>query len=85
MCIRDRLRAMRTQLLKDTDWVMLEDVWETASGMALASVPAAAKVKANWKTYRQRLRDLVEQQADPYEYANFTGWPVNPAHPDFVP
>ena len=79
------LRAMRTQLLKDTDWVMLEDVWETASGMALASVPAAAKEKANWKTYRQRPRDLPAQQADPYEYANFTGWPVNPAHVDFVP
>ena len=79
------LRAMRTDLLKDTDWVMLEDVWEAAAGMSLASVPAAAKEKANWKTYRQRLRDLPAQQADPYEYANFTGWPVNPAHADFVP
>ena len=79
------LRAMRTDLLKDTDWVMLDDVWEAAAGMSLASVPAAAKEKANWKTYRQRLRDLPAQQADPYEYANFTGWPVNPAHADFVP
>tara|TARA_B100000287_G_scaffold430740_1_gene486576 strand:+ start:8061 stop:8738 length:678 start_codon:yes stop_codon:yes gene_type:complete len=81
----EALRAARSKMLADTDWIMLDDVWEAAAGMALANVPAAAKVKDNWKTYRQRLRDFPSVQADPYDYNNFVQWPVNPADPSFVP
>mgnify|MGYP001169621564 FL=1 len=79
------LRAMRDQLMQDTDFYMLEDIWEHYAADPPAQVPAAARVKDNWKTYRKRLRDLPSQQADPYDYNNFTGWPVPPTDATFVP
>lgn len=75
------LRAQRDSLLKDTDWLLCSDVPQAAPDTA----PAAAKSLDNWKTYRQRLRDLPSQQADPYDYANFTGWPATPFSASFVP
>ena len=67
------LRGDRDRRLASCDWTVLPDTAVTTEKLA------------HWKTYRQRLRDLPAQQADPYDYNNFTGWPVTPNNPSFVP
>ena len=67
------LRGDRDRRLASCDWTVLSDTALTTEKLA------------HWKTYRQRLRDLPAQQADPYDYNNFTGWPVTPNNPTFVP
>ena len=67
------LRGDRDRRLASCDWTVLPDTALTTEKLD------------HWKTYRQRLRDLPSQQADPYDYNNFTGWPVTPNNPSFVP
>lgn len=55
----DALRAKRDALLAESDWTQLPD----------APVDAEA-----WAVYRQALRDLPENTADPAEVV----WPINP-------
>jgi len=58
----ERLRAERTLRLRACDWTQIGD-----SGVG-------AVVSAQWKVYRQALRDLPKTQEDP---ANIV-WPVAP-------
>lgn len=60
------LKSFRNQKLIDSDWTQLPDS------------PLTAEKKTEWATYRQALRDLPGQQADPYNPDNFTGWPTKP-------
>ena len=55
-----KIRATRNQLLKDCDWTQLED---------------STVDKEAWATYRQALRNLPSNIADP---RTFTAWPHNP-------
>ena len=57
------LRAGRNALLAQTDWTQQGDV------------PSATKTK--WQTYRQELRDLPANTADP-TWLNIT-WPTEPS------
>lgn len=54
------VRAERGKLIDATDWTMLTD---------------AKTVKADWKAYRQALRDVPEQAGFPYAVE----WPTPPA------
>ena len=56
------VRAERDSLLYGTDWTQSAD-----SPLDVAEV-------ADWATYRQALRDIPSQQADPYNIA----WPSPP-------
>jgi len=58
----DRVRAKRNRLLAESDWVV---VMHTENG---TSIPA------EWKTYRQELRDITDQSGFPYS----VNWPKNP-------
>lgn len=53
------VRAERDRLIGATDWTVLSD---------------AKTTKADWKTYRQKLRDVPEQAGFPYDVE----WPVCP-------
>ena len=53
------VRAERDRLIAATDWTVLGD---------------AKTVKADWKTYRQALRDVPEQAGFPYAVV----WPTPP-------
>ena len=53
------VRKQRDELIASTDWTVLAD---------------AKTVKADWKTYRQKLRDVPEQAGFPYDVE----WPVRP-------
>lgn len=53
------VRAERDRLIGDTDWTVLAD---------------AKTTKTDWKTYRQKLRDVPEQAGFPYAVE----WPVPP-------
>lgn len=53
------VRAERDKLIAATDWTVLGD---------------AKTVKADWKTYRQALRDVPEQAGFPYAVV----WPTPP-------
>lgn len=53
------VRAERDRLIGATDWTVLAD---------------AKTTKADWKTYRQKLRDVPEQAGFPYAVE----WPVLP-------
>lgn len=55
------VRARRDFLLSDTDWVVTK------------AVESGNPVPADWKTYRQALRD-VTRQADPFVLV----WPTSP-------
>ena len=61
-----RLRAERTRLLAETDWVVIK---ARENG---GQVPAA------WKTYRVALRDLPAEQSDKTKYSEIT-WPTQPS------
>lgn len=58
----EQAKAMREELLIKSDWT------ETASHLSAAQ-------KADWKTYRQELRDITNQPGYPWEVI----WPVKPA------
>lgn len=53
------VRAERDRLIASCDWTVLGD---------------AKTVKADWRTYRQALRDVPEQAGFPYDVT----WPVRP-------
>ena len=61
-----RIRAERTRLLAETDWVVIK---ARENG---GQVPAA------WKTYRVALRDLPAEQSDKTKYSDIT-WPTQPS------
>ena len=61
-----RIRAERTRLLAETDWVVIK---ARENG---GQVPAA------WKTYRVALRDLPAEQSDKTKYSEIT-WPTKPS------
>jgi len=61
-----RIRAQRTRLLAETDWVVIK---ARENG---GQVPAA------WKTYRVALRDLPAEQSDKTKYSEIT-WPTQPS------
>lgn len=60
------IRAERTRLLAQTDWVVIK---ARENG---GQVPAA------WKTYRVALRDLPAEQSDKTKYSEIT-WPTQPS------
>ena len=60
------IRAERTRLLAQTDWVVIK---ARENG---GQVPAA------WKTYRVALRDLPAEQSDKTKYSDIT-WPTQPS------
>ena len=62
----ERIRAERTRLLAETDWVVIK---ARENG---GQVPAA------WKTYRVALRDLPAEQSDKTKYSEIT-WPTQPS------
>tara|TARA_A100001388_G_C28336337_1_gene296823 strand:+ start:44 stop:415 length:372 start_codon:yes stop_codon:yes gene_type:complete len=55
------LRQQRNQLLAETDWMGNSDV----------------TMSADWKTYRQALRDITKQTPADDELSNIT-WPTKP-------
>tara|TARA_R100000406_G_scaffold91080_1_gene78567 strand:+ start:1887 stop:2117 length:231 start_codon:yes stop_codon:yes gene_type:complete len=57
------LRYMRNILLKDSDWTQFTDS------------PLSESKKAEWRTYRQSLRDLPATESDP-ENATFPTKPL---------
>ena len=59
------IRAERTRLLAETDWVVIK---ARENG---GQVPAA------WKTYRVALRDIPSEQSDKTKYSEIT-WPTRP-------
>ena len=61
-----QIRAERTRLLAETDWVVIK---ARENG---GQVPAA------WKTYRVALRDLPAEQSDKTKYSEIT-WPTQPS------
>ena len=61
-----RIRAQRTRLLAETDWVVIK---ARENG---GTVPAA------WKTYRVALRDIPAEQSDKTKYSEIT-WPTKPS------
>ena len=61
-----RIRAERTRLLAETDWVVIK---ARENG---GQVPAA------WKTYRVALRDIPAEQSDKTKYSEIT-WPTQPS------
>ena len=58
-----RIRAERDSLIAETDWMMLSDT---------------GTVSAAWKTYRQELRDLPDDQSSKTSYADIV-WPTKPS------
>ena len=50
----DEFREWRNGLLSETDWTVLPDS------------PLSAEKQAEWKTYRQKLRDLPANTSEPY-------------------
>jgi len=63
----EALRTRRNQLLAETDWVTLKAIDASTDGLGL-QLPQA------WMDYRQALRDLPANTADPSNPA----WPVKP-------
>ena len=57
----ENLRAQRNQLLVETDWMGNSDV----------------TMSADWKTYRQALRDITKQTPADDALSNIT-WPKKP-------
>ena len=58
----DDLRAMRNQMLTDTDWTQGADS------------PLTDSQKASWVTYRQELRDITKT----YKTLDDVKWPTKP-------
>lgn len=62
------LKHARHTRLIDCDWTQMADS------------PLTDEKKAEWAAYRTLLRDLPAAQTDdPYDPANFTGWPTKPS------
>lgn len=59
--IMESLRAIRNSLLTETDWTQVEDS------------PLSPEKKAEWKNYRQTLRDLTD-----IDDLTTIVWPVKP-------
>jgi hypothetical protein len=59
---QDSIRGERNQLLQDTDWVIIK------------SIEAGVSNLAQWKAYRQALRDITAQPGFP----NNVTWPTKP-------
>lgn len=59
--IMESLRAIRNSLLTETDWTQVEDS------------PLSPEKKAEWKNYRQALRDLTD-----LDDLTTIVWPVKP-------
>ncbi|QDW23293.1 hypothetical protein B0M43_0022885 [Flavobacterium sp. KBS0721] len=57
----ESLRAIRNSLLTETDWTQVEDS------------PLSPEKKAEWKNYRQALRDLTD-----VDDLTTIVWPVKP-------
>ena len=57
-----QIRNERTRLLAETDWMASSDV----------------TLNAAWKTYRQELRDLPDDQSSKTSYADIV-WPTKPS------
>ena len=60
-----KVSLMRNFLLMDSDWTQLGDA------------PLSAEEKAKWVTYRQKLRDIPEEQKD--NAANAVVFPITPS------
>ena len=60
-----KVTLMRNFLLMDSDWTQLGDA------------PISAEEKAKWVTYRQKLRDIPEEQKD--NAANAVVFPITPS------
>ena len=60
-----KVTLMRNFLLMDSDWTQLGDA------------PLSAEEKAKWVTYRQKLRDIPEEQKD--NAANAVVFPITPS------
>lgn len=58
--IESQERSKRNQLLIQSDWSQLPDVPE--------------EIKSKWAEYRQKLRDIPDQEGFPYDIK----WPVKP-------
>lgn len=58
----DEVRAERDRKLKECDWTQLPDS------------PLTSGKKTEYATYRQELRDVPENNADPYDIS----WPLEP-------
>ena len=61
-----RIRAERTRLLAETDWVVIK------------ARENGGTVPAKWKTYRVALRDLPAEQSAKTKYSDIT-WPTHPS------
>ena len=59
---REVMRLQRDTLLRESDWTRLDDA------------AISAEKKAEWATYRQVVRDLPKNTADPETPA----WPISP-------
>ena len=59
------LRADRDIRLTNCDWTQLPDC------------QLSDEAKANWATYRQRLRDFPSTFSDPYSPADWTDWQLH--------
>ena len=65
-----KMRTDRAQKLKDTDWTQSVD-----------TVPSGTLTQTqqdNWAAYRQSLRDLPENTADPRDFDFENDWPTEP-------
>ena len=60
-----KIRLIRNFLLMDSDWTQLGDA------------PLSTEEKAKWVTYRQKLRDIPEEQKD--NAANAVVFPITPS------
>jgi hypothetical protein len=66
----EELRVLRNQRLSECDWTQVVDV------------QLSDAKKAEWTLYRQQLRDLPENIADPKQLVlneNHSSWPVQPS------
>ena len=60
-----RIRAERTRLLAETDWVVIK------------ARENGGQVAEKWKTYRVGLRNIPSEQSDKTKYSEIT-WPTKP-------
>lgn len=60
--VAEEVRSVRNKLLEEIDWTQTIDA------------PISAKSRSVLRTYRQKLRDITEQDGFPYEVE----WPVKP-------
>ena len=60
-----RIRAERTRLLAETDWVVIK------------ARENGGQVAEKWKTYRVGLRNIPSEQSDATKYSEIT-WPTRP-------